>query len=136
LADLRTLYRSWPFFASVLDNTELSLAKADIQIAARYASLANTAEGAHVWQAIRAEFELTVAQLREVTARDELLDNMPVLQRSIRLRNPYVDSLSELQVLLLGRLRRLPAHDPERARLMHLVHLTIAGVAAGLQNTG
>jgi phosphoenolpyruvate carboxylase len=61
---------------------------------------------------------------------------MPVLQRSIELRNPYVDSLSELQVLLLDRLRALRADDPQRDELLRLVHLTVSGVAAGLQNTG
>ena len=74
--------------------------------------------------------------LRRITGRDRLLDDAPVLQRSIVLRNPYVDSLSELQVRLLGRLRALPADDPERDRLLRLVHLTVNGVAAGLQNTG
>jgi phosphoenolpyruvate carboxylase len=61
---------------------------------------------------------------------------MPVLQRSIGLRNPYVDSLSELQVRLLGRLRGLPPDDPERPVLLRLVQLAVNGVAAGLQNTG
>ena len=74
--------------------------------------------------------------LRRVTGRDRLLDEAPVLQRSIALRNPYVDSLSELQVRLLARLRALPADDPERDRVLRLVQLTVNGVAAGLQNTG
>ena len=60
----------------------------------------------------------------------------PVLQRSIALRNPYVDSLSELQVRLLARLRSLPPDDPERGRVLRLVQLTVNGVAAGLQTTG
>ena len=64
------------------------------------------------------------------------MDALPVLQRSIELRNPYVDSLSELQVRLLARLRALPPGDPERADLLRLVHLTVSGVAAGVQNTG
>ena len=74
--------------------------------------------------------------LRRVTGRERLLDEAPVLQRSIALRNPYVDSLSELQVRLLARLRALPAGDPERDRVLRLVQLTVNGVAAGLQNTG
>ena len=68
--------------------------------------------------------------------RDRLLDDAPVLQRSIALRNPYVDSLSELQVRLLGRLRSLDPDDPERGTVLRLVQLTVNGVAAGLQNTG
>jgi phosphoenolpyruvate carboxylase len=61
---------------------------------------------------------------------------MPVLQRSIALRNPYVDPLSELQVRLLARLRSLPADAPERPELLAVVQLTVSGVAAGLQSTG
>ena len=137
LGRLRELYRSWPFFASFLDNTELALAKADMAIAERYASLAGDGPDARrIWAHIRDEFERTSAALLDVTGRAQLLDNMPVLQRSIALRNPYVDSLSELQVLLLERLRALPPADARRAELLRLVHLTISGVAAGLQNTG
>ena len=88
------------------------------------------------WATIEAEFHRTSAMLRRITGRDRLLDHAPVLQRSIMLRNPYVDSLSELQVRLLDRLRSLPTDDPERGRLLRLVHLTVNGVAAGLQNTG
>ncbi len=133
---LRQLYRTWPFFASVLDNTEMALAKADPAIAERYASLAGTGDARRIWQLIREEFERTVEHILAITERQRLLDDMPVLQRSIELRNPYVDSLSELQVMLLGRLRALPAADPLRPELLRLVHLTVSGVAAGLQNTG
>jgi phosphoenolpyruvate carboxylase len=136
LEQLRHLYVAWPFFASVLDNAEMSLAKADLQVARRYAGLAPTPDVRRVWRRIRAEFERTSAAILAVTGRARLLDAMPVLQRSIELRNPYVDSLSELQVRLLARLRALPADDPERAALLRLVHLTVSGVAAGVQNTG
>ena len=135
LRRLRALYRDWPFFASVLDNTEMILAKADMPIAERYASLAGEV-GRPIWRRIREEYALSVEQILELTGRSRLLDDMPVLQRSIELRNPYVDSLSEMQVLLLGRLRSLPADDPQRDELLRLVHLTVSGVAAGLQSTG
>ena len=136
LQALRRLYAEWPFFATVLDTAEMILAKADLSVAARYASLASGTAARDIWSHIRAEYELSVTQILAVSGRARLLDNMPVLQRSIELRNPYVDSLSELQVLLLGRLRALPAADPRRAELLRLVHLTVSGVAAGLQNTG
>lgn len=133
---LRLLYRSWPFFASVLDNTELVLAKADMLIAARYASLASGPDAQRIWRQIKGEHDLTVEQVLAINGHGQLLDDMPVLRRSIDLRNPYVDSLSELQVRLLDRLRRLAADDPQRAELTRLVHLSVSGVAAGLQNTG
>ncbi len=132
---LRELYRSWPFFAGVLDTVELALAKADLSVAERYAGLAGD-EAATIWPVLRAEMERTRAAVLRIAGRTRLLDAMPELQRSIDLRNPYIDSLSELQVRLLAALRPLPPGDPERTALLRLVHLTVSGVAAGLQNTG
>ena len=134
--DLADLYRSWPFFASVVDNAEMILAKADRGVARMYAALATAPEGPRLWRRIDEEFERSVRILLRVTGRQRLLDGLPVLQRSIALRNPYVDSLSELQVRLLARLRRLSDDDPERPVLLRLVQLAVNGVAAGLQNTG
>jgi phosphoenolpyruvate carboxylase len=136
LAEIGRLYRSWPFLASVLDNAEMILAKADMGVARRYASLASSPDRERRWEAIEAEYHRTVALLLRVTGRDHLLDGAPVLQRSIALRNPYVDALSELQVRLLARFRALPADDPERSRVLRLVQMSVNGVAAGLQNTG
>ena len=136
LAEIGRLYRSWPFLASVLDNAEMILAKADMGVARRYASLTSSEDGERRWEAIEAEYHRTVALLLRVTGRDHLLDGAPVLQRSIGLRNPYVDALSELQVRLLARFRALPPDDPERARVLRLVQMSVNGVAAGLQNTG
>ena len=90
------------------------LAKADMGVARRYASLVTGPDGERRWAAIEAEYHRTVALLLRVTGRDRLLDGAPVLQRSIALRNPYVDALSELQVRLLARLRAMPLDDPER----------------------
>jgi phosphoenolpyruvate carboxylase len=136
VADVARLYRDWPFLASVLDNAEMILAKADMGVARRYAGLARGDDAERYWAAIEAEFHRTVTELLRVTGRARLLDGAPVLQRSIGLRNPYVDSLSELQVRLLRRLRALPADDPDRGRVLRLVQASVNGVAAGLQNTG
>jgi phosphoenolpyruvate carboxylase len=115
---------------------EMALAKVDLAVAQRYASLAPQPDADRIWGMIRAEFERTVAAVLRISGRETLLDAAPALQRSISLRNPYVDSLSELQVLLLSRLRALPEDDPDREQLRRLVQLTVSGVAAGLQNTG
>jgi phosphoenolpyruvate carboxylase len=133
---LRALYREWTFFATVLDTVELSLAKADVAIAERYAGLAADAGAGTIWPRLRDEFERTREAVLRITGRTRLLDAMPELQRSIELRNPYVDSLSEVQVRLLAALRRTPKDDPARGELVRLVHLTVSGVAAGLQETG
>ena len=136
LAEIGRLYRSWPFLASLLDNAEMILAKADMGVARRYASLAKSRDGERRWATIEAEYHRTVSLLLRVTGRDRLLDGAPVLQRSISLRNPYVDALSELQVRLLARLRAMDPDDPEREAVQRLVQLSVNGVAAGLQNTG
>jgi len=140
LAVIARLYRTWPFLSSIFDNAEMILAKADIGVARRYASLVTSpdgdGDGGRRWAVIEAEYHRTVALLLHVTGRHALLDGAPILQRSIGLRNPYVDSLSELQVRLLARLRSMEADDPDRGRVLRLVQLTVNGVAAGLQNTG
>ena len=130
------LYRDWPFVTSVLDNAELSLARADMGIARRYAALARDANDASRWRTIEAEHARTVELLLRVTGRDRLLDGSPVLQRAIALRNPYVDSLSEIQVRLLAELREHPGDDRESEHLLRLVQMTVNGIAAGLQSTG
>ncbi len=136
IGEIARLYRRWPFLASVIDNAEMILAKADMGIGQRYASLV-TGEGAdRRWTTIEAEYHRTVRWLLRVTGRDRLLDGAPVLQRSIGLRNPYVDALSEVQVRLLRRLRALAPDDPAREMHRRLVQLSVNGVAAGLQNTG
>jgi phosphoenolpyruvate carboxylase len=133
---LGALYRESPFLAGVIDVMEMALAKVDIAVAQRYARLAPGPDAERIWATIRAEYDRTVAAVLRITGRAHLLDAALSLQRSIKLRNPYVDSLSEIQVMLLGRLRALPTDDPERQRLARLVQLTVSGVAAGLQNTG
>ena len=130
------LARDWPFLSSLLDNAEMSLAKADMGVARLYAALATGPGDDRRWAAIEGEYGRSVALLGRVTGRARLLDGAPVLQRSVALRNPYVDSLSELQVRLLARLRTMADDDPDRARVRRLVQLTVNGVAAGLQSTG
>jgi phosphoenolpyruvate carboxylase len=136
LDEIARLATAWPFLSSLLDNAEMSLAKADMGVARLYAALATGDGDDRRWAAIESEYRRTVSLIGRVTGRERLLDGAPVLQRSVALRNPYVDSLSELQVRLLARLRALPPDDPERGRVLRLVQLTVNGVAAGLQSTG
>ncbi len=136
LAAIAALASDWPFLSSLFDNAEMSLAKADMGVARLYAALATGADDDRRWNSIEEEYRRTVVLLGRVTGHDRLLDGSPVLQRSVSLRNPYVDSLSELQVRLLRRLRSLPPDDDDRHRVLRLVQLTVNGVAAGLQNTG
>lgn len=142
LTRLREMYRQWPFFTTMLDNAQMSLAKADMDIAARYARLvADQAMAQRIYGTIAGEYRRSVAIICRITEQEALLDNQPVLQKSIRLRNPYVDPLSYLQVELLRRLRALSNDDTEdvktaRRDLRAAVLLSINGVAAGVKNTG
>ena len=136
LDHLMDVYRSWPFFRTVLDNAELSLAKTDIGTFGRFADLAAGPEATAIRAMIEAEHGRSMRLLSQVTGRDRLLSDHPSLARAIELRNPYVDALSALQVELLGRLRRGRLEPAEAAALRSVIGATINGVAAGLQNTG
>jgi phosphoenolpyruvate carboxylase len=129
------LYERWPFLASVIDTAEMSLARADLGVARQYAALAGD-PASEPWTTIEAEHVRTTAWLGRVTGRPQLLEREPEVRRRMGLRDPYVDSLSELQVTLLPRLRACPPSDPRRSTLLHLVQLTVNGIAAGLQRTG
>jgi phosphoenolpyruvate carboxylase len=151
IAELQDMYSKWPFLRAFLDNMQMTLSKADMHIAGHYASLVDD-EGLRQRLSclILEEYERTRRLLLKIVGSKALLDSTPVLQRSIRLRNPYVDPLSHFQVALLRRLRalggpvaldeaaRASASEEERtrARLTYAVLLTINGIAAGLRNTG
>ena len=133
---LGELYSSWPFFQGLIDNAMMAMAKADIHIAAHYAGLVrNQSLGQRIFRRIAAEYHLTERHILRLTGFSALLDNSPVLQSSIALRNPYVDPLSFLQIELLRRLR-LTAGTDQEGEVARAIQLTVAGIAAGLRNTG
>jgi phosphoenolpyruvate carboxylase len=125
---LRRLYRGWAFFRSLVENLEMALAKSSLEIAAGYLTLV---EDAALFDPIREEHERTVAAVLDIVEARELLDRHPVLQRSIRLRNPYVDPMNAIQVELLRRWRATGDEEVKRPLLR-----SIAGIAAALRNTG
>src|SRR5262245_21376436 len=137
-ARLREMYAGWPFFRALLDNAEMSLLKADMGIAALYSDLVPDARlRADVFARIRDEYARTRDAVLDATGHAELMDGEPVLQRSIHLRNPYLDPLNYLQVEMLRRLRALPDADSGEAESYRdVIVLTINGIAAGLRNTG
>jgi phosphoenolpyruvate carboxylase len=134
---LQTMYTKWSFFRTTIDNLQMALAKADLQIAKEYGTLVkNNVIANRIYTLIKEEYELTSTLLMEITSQQEILDNAPILQESIRLRNPYVDPLSYMQVELLQELRLLRASSQDDGHLIREVLLTINGIAAGLRNTG
>jgi phosphoenolpyruvate carboxylase len=139
---LRRAYREWPLFRVLLENAEMSLAKTDRRIGARYLALGGRPD---LTELVLAEYDLTRRLVLTVTGHDRLLANRHVLSRAVTLRDPYVDALSFLQLRALATLREddpasagadseLAAED--RDRIERLLLLTVNGVAAGLQNTG
>lgn len=138
LAQLQEMYRDWLFFKVTIDYAQMSLGKADMGIARLYAGLVEDESiRDRIFGDILAEYERARHWVLQVTGQAEILDNEPVLQRSIRLRNPYVDPLNFVQVNLLRRLRALPDPDgPEAESILQAIFLTINGIAAGLKNTG
>jgi phosphoenolpyruvate carboxylase len=127
LQRLRQMHRRWAFFSSFLENVQLSLAKADRQVAQSYLEAAGDDT---IAADVLEELDRTLDLVLRVTEQHALLEHRPVLRRAIDLRNPYVDALSFLQFRFLPEAR---AGDPQAGRV---VAITVSGVAAGLQNTG
>jgi phosphoenolpyruvate carboxylase len=138
LAFLREMHATWSFFRVLLESAELSLMKADMQIAGLYSALAPDRNLANqIFTKIQREHQQTVQALLLIKDQQELMQDEPVIQRAIKLRNPYVDPLNYLQVELLRRLRALPDPDGEEGqKLRKIIVLTINGIAAGLRNKG
>ena len=133
LATLQHMARNFPLFLDMIRNVEMALAKADFGIARLYASLVeDEALRDRVFNTLEAEFERTRRMVLAVTGQSELLEKNDVLANSIRLRNPYVDPMSLLQLELLRRKRR----GETSAELDRAITATINGISAGLRNTG
>ena len=131
---LREAYEQWPLFRTMIDNVGMSLAKTDPRIARRYLELGDRDDLAGL---VLDEMTLTRSWVVRLTGGDEVLANKPVLQRAVKLRSPYVDALSLLQLRALRGLRDAAASDaPADPDQQRLLLLSVSGVAAGLQNTG
>lgn len=137
LETLREMYREWPFFTTLINFMQMTLAKSDLRIAETYTDLVEDQElRGRMWKIISSEHESCVRALIQITGHDNLLDDSPVLQRSVRLRNPYVDPLSYIQVSLLRQLRGLPQESPAREETLNTLLRTISGISSGMLNTG
>ncbi|MNZ52113.1 Phosphoenolpyruvate carboxylase [compost metagenome] len=137
LNTLRTMYAEYPFFSSLIDNLQMALAKADLLIAKEYADMIKEQSiRDRIFKQIEQEYKLTSELILSITGQTEILDNVPVIQESIRLRNPYVDPLSYMQVQLLTELRKIRDDGGDDPELLREVLLTINGIAAGMRNTG
>ncbi|HTC19393.1 MAG TPA: phosphoenolpyruvate carboxylase, partial [bacterium] len=136
LVTLQEMYNQWPFFRTMLDNAQMILAKADMDIARRYADLVpDKALGKEIFDRIKAEYDRTFAVVCQIARIKELLEKDRPLYESINRRNPYIDPLSFIQIELIKRFRGRP-NPSEKRELEDAILMTINGIAAGLKNTG
>ena len=137
LNTLKEMYKEWPFFKTLINFMQMTLAKSDLRIARTYTDLVESSElRDRMWNTISTEHESCANALIQITGYESLLDDSPVLQRSVRLRNPYVDPISYIQVSLLQRLRALPEEAPDRDNTLNTLLRTISGISSGMLNTG
>jgi phosphoenolpyruvate carboxylase len=132
LPRMREAYKSWFFLRNLLDDVETMLARADLDIAEQYQELAPESLR-HYFANIRAEYGAAREHILAIKDSRNLLDTDPTLQRSIQLRNPYVDPMNLMQVDLLQRWRASDCRDRD---LFEALLASIAGIAQGLQSTG
>lgn len=134
---LQDMYTGWRFFRSHMDNIQMTLTRADMWIALEYSFLVSPREvGKRIFARIREEYDLTSDVVLKITRQKRILDKNPFLQKSIELRNPYIDSLSYIQVGLLRRLYKGDFTPEEKTALTDNIKLSINGISAGLKNTG
>lgn len=132
-AELRQMYDHWPFFRSLINNVQVSLAKADMEMAAQYVKLASDARsGEELHTRISEEYGRSVRGVLRLSGQKELLDFNKVLKESIRLRNPYIDPLHYLQVRFMEEIRR----GVDQTAIHDVLLLTVNGIAFGMKSTG
>lgn len=133
LETLRTWYRSWPFFRTVLQNAQREMVRARLEIAAYYDRLLGDGPTAF-HQMIEEDYHRARTAILRITDQEELLDHDPIIRKSVQLRNPYTDVLNLVQLELMRRYRQAPEADREPLR--RALFLSINGIAAAMQSTG
>ena len=141
LAVLQRLYRDWPFFRALLDNSQMSLSKVDLSIAREYARLCQNADiETGIYERFHVEYEQTCREILAVAQIPTLLAENPTLAKSLERRNPYLDPLNHIQVTLLPRYRQAVrdhgADSPEAETWLRPLLRSINALAAGMRNTG
>lgn len=137
LETLQRMYRDWPFFRALLSNTQMSLAKAEMDIAREYTTLVeDQAMAAAVYARIREEHDRTLTMVKKVANIGCLLEETPTLALSLTRRDPYLDPLNHIQIKLLGRTRNEALAEQEQDRWLEPLLRSINAIASGMRNTG
>jgi phosphoenolpyruvate carboxylase len=131
--ELNEIYKKWPFFNVLIDNIEMVLLKTDMIIGREYAAL--YPKGRSIFNLIEKEYNLSVKAVLKITNQKYLMDSNPSLQRSILLRNPYIDPISFIQLKFIKQFRKARSKT-QKAKLLYLLRSTVNGIAAGIRNTG
>lgn len=137
LDQLRSMYEEWPFFKSLLSNTQMALFKSQMNIAREYADLCLDKKMAdHVYSLIEQEYRRTCDEIILIAGIESLLDENPILQRSLSRRDPYLDPLNHIQLELINRYRGQDSADSEKEATLDPLLRSINAIAAGMRNTG
>jgi len=137
LASLQGMYQEWPFFRSLLSNIQMALSKGEMHIAHEYTRLAGDRKAAErIYDRIRDEYRRTVTQVLHVCGIHQLLEENPVLGLSLYRRNPYLDPLNNIQIVLLSRYRNPDLGGEQRERWLQPLLRSINAIASGMRNTG
>jgi phosphoenolpyruvate carboxylase len=130
------MHREWPFFRGLLSNVQMSLTKADMEIAEEYARLCEHPNTMTIYRAIADEFALTLAGVKQVAQIGTLLEDNQPLALSLSRRRPYMDPINHIQVRMLKRYRSGSVWEAEQDTWLTPLKRTINAIAAGMRNTG
>ncbi len=133
---LTEMYNEWRFFRVLVDNIEMVLLKTDMIIGKEYLSLFHNDSGKEVFDLINEEYELSNSAVLKIINEENLLDHDKSLQRSLLLRNPYIDPISFIQVRFIKEFRAKNISNKKREQLLSLLRSSVNGIAAGVRNTG
>jgi phosphoenolpyruvate carboxylase len=134
---LKKMFQDWPFFNALLGNAQMALTKANMQIAEEYADLCQDPDLAkRVFSRIKDEFDRTKHQILEISGHQQLLDDVPILQLSLSRRDPYLDPLNHVQIILMQRHRDDTLDEESLKPWLSPLLRTINAIAAGMRNTG
>lgn len=135
IRELKRMYKDWRFFNTLVQNIEMVLTKTDLIIGEEFVRLSGKKYAVVIFGLIRAEYEKSVKAVLQITGEKKLLDNNKTLQRTLNLRNPYIDPISFIQVKLIDQYRSVKS-PTNKQKLLTVIRSSVNGIAAGIRNTG